>query len=369
MTIRLPTVPEDLTPALLTPLIASLHPGVSIGAVRIVEAMGYGEKNVSTSARVRIVVEYAGGASENLSRQLIVKMSLDPSVAYCAQLHAIYANEVEFYTRLRPELDIEAPRALGGYFDPVSKNYALILEDLTDKQVRFPSVMQDVSLDEVRSVLETHAQLHARYWNSPRFGKDLHWVQTHLEGDVEDLMNGLISESIRVEIDKEKFKRELIGRMGTSEPELRAGVAALKRHQATLPQTLLHGDSHIGNTYLTHDGRGGLIDWQIMVRGYAVHDVAYFITTSLPIERRRRAERDLLAFYRDRLRAHGLADPPDIESLWLEYRRAAVWGVYIGWLTCPIANYGWEVNIMAHLRVTTAFEDHETRRLLQELRT
>ena len=42
-------------------------------------------------------------------------------------------------------------------------------------------------------------------------------------------------------------------------------------------------------------------------------------------------------------------------------------GVYIGWLTCPVANYGWEVNIMAHLRVTTAFEDHRTRQLLQEL--
>jgi thiamine kinase-like enzyme len=316
---------------------------------------------------VRLRVQYSGNNSGALPTDLIVKFSLDPSVAYCAQLHAIYENEVNFYTRLRPELDIETPRSLGGYFDSESKRYMLILEDMTARAVRFPSVMEEVSVEEVRSVLDTLARLHARYWESPRFEGDLSWVQTHVQGDIEKLMSGLISESIRIEIAREKFKRELIGRMRTSEPELRRAVAVLQRHQATLPQTLLHGDPHVGNTYLTPDRRGGLIDWQIMVRGYVIHDVVYHITTALPIETRRAQERELLAFYHDRLRSYGVTNAPALESLWLEYRRAAVWGVYIGWLTCPVANYGWEVNIMAHLRVTTAFEDHRTRQLLQEL--
>jgi len=364
---KLPETPRDLTPELLTALISRTRPGARIESVDIIDAKKYGDQNVSTSARVRLRARYSGDNCADLPAELLVKFSLDPDVAYCAQLHAIYENEVNFYTRLRAEVEVETPRSLGGYFDPESKRYVLVLEDLTQAGVRFPSVMQEVSLDEVRSVLDTLARLHAKYWESPRFKTDLSWVQTHVQGDVEKLMSGLISESIRVEIDKEKFKRELIGRMRTSEPELRRGLAAVQRHQSTLPQTLLHGDPHVGNIYLTADGHGGLVDWQIMVRGYAIHDVVYLITTALPIETRRARERELLAFYQDRLRTHGVAKAPDLETLWLEYRRAAVWGVYIGWLTCPVGNYGWEVNIMAHLRVTTAFEDHGTRQLMQEL--
>ena len=65
--------------------------------------------------------------------------------------------------------------------------------------------------------------------------------------------------------------------------------------------------------------------------------------TSLPVEDRRAHERELIAYYADRLREFGVAEPPALESLWTEYRRAAVWCLYIGWLTVPVVNYGWEI--------------------------
>jgi aminoglycoside phosphotransferase (APT) family kinase protein len=227
--------------------------------------------------------------------------------------------------------------------------------------------MDELTVANVQAVLDTLARLHARYWESPRFKTDLAWVQTHVVGDVKDLMDGLIRDGIRDQISREKYKRELIGRMGTSEEELHAGLAAVQRHQSTLPQTILHGDPHVGNIYLMPDGSAGLYDWQISVRGHVIHDVVYQITTGLSIELRRKHERELLAIYLDRLGHYGVANPPSAEELWLEYRRAAIWGVYIGWLTTPIVNYGWEINIMAHLRVTAAFEDHDTRKLVAEL--
>lgn len=323
----LPTSPEELTPDALTALTRGLHAGATVTSVHIVEAKNYGEANVSTSARVVIDVRYGPGTPD-LPTRLMVKMSAGGG-SYCSQLHAIYANEVDFYNRLRPEMVIEAPLGLGGQFDSATSNYVLVMEDITSRGAFFPSIMDDFSVANVQAVLDTLARLHARYWESPRFATDLAWVQTHLAGDVETLMDGLIRDGIRGEIAKEKFKRELIGRMGTSEEALHAGVAAVKRHQATLPQTLLHGDTHIGNVYLLPDGTGGLYDWQISVRGFAMHDVVYHITTALPIETRRRAERELLGYYRDRLGHHGVRDLPSAETLWLEYRRAAIWGVYI----------------------------------------
>jgi hypothetical protein len=44
-----------------------------------------------------------------------------------------------------------------------------------------------------------------------------------------------------------------------------------------------------------------------------------------------------------------------------------IWGVYIGWLTTPVVNYGWEINVMNHLRLTTAYEDLDTAKLISEI--
>src|SRR3546814_9190384 len=85
--------------------------------------------------------------------------------------------------------------------------------------------------------------------------------------------------------------------------------------------TLLHGDTHLGNIYLLPDGRAGLLDWQLVVRGHHMHDVNYIVTTALSIGDRRNHERDLLAYYLDRLKAHGVAAAPDLEESWTEYKR------------------------------------------------
>ena len=45
-----------------------------------------------------------------------------------------------------------------------------------------------------------------------------------------------------------------------------------------------------------------------------------------------------------------------------------VWGLYIGWLITPVVNYGWEINVMNHIRLASAFEDLETGTLLRQMR-
>ena len=110
-----------------------------------------------------------------------------------------------------------------------------------------------------------------------------------------------------------------------------------------------------------------LVDWQLTSKGFALHDVSYAMATALSVAQRRRHERELLGYYRERLLAEGVRDAPADEELWLEYRRAVVWGVYIGWLTTPVVNYGWEVTVMNHLRLMTAYEDLETGKAIEAL--
>src|SRR5690606_20124041 len=89
--------------------------------------------------------------------------------------------------------------------------------------------------------------------------------------------------------------------------------------------------------------------------------------TALPIDVRRRHEQDLLRHYLGRLAAQGVAAPPGFDEAFTEYRRTLIWGVYIGWLTTSVVNYGWEINTVNLLRLTTAYDDHDTAALVAEL--
>lgn len=86
-----------------------------------------------------------------------------------------------------------------------------------------------------------------------------------------------------------------------------------------------------------------------------MHGVSYLIATALTVDRRHH-QREMLGYYRDRLCALGVSNPGSLD-LSTEYRRSMIWGFYVGLLTTPVVNHGWELTIMAHLRMMTAYED------------
>jgi Phosphotransferase enzyme family len=96
------------------------------------------------------------------------------------------------------------------------------------------------------------------------------------------------------------------------------------------PRTYLHGDLHIANTYCTHEGRIGVCDWQVGLKGSWAHDYAYLLATGLEVEDRRRWERDLLDFYLECLRASG-GDTIRREPAWTAYRQATLYP-YFAWV-------------------------------------
>lgn len=365
MTYDIPLDPQGLTPQLLTEIIGDVHPGARVEGVNIVQAMGYGETGVHSSAIATLDLTFAAGSAENLPRRVVVKMSLNFD-HWSYRLDAVYELEVNFYNRIRPSLVIEAPLSMGGRYDAESGRYVLVLEDVGARGAHMSTLMDDVSIGNVERVLETLARLHAHFWGSARFRGDLSWVQTHLGGSIERLMDKVVRPGVQGQLGIHRIEREMLERIEMTEEQLYTNIRLLKLHQLTLPQTLLHGDCHIANTYRLPDGSGGLYDWQLCLRGFAIHDVGYHITTALSIEERRRSERDLLAFYRDRLQAYGVTDPPDLETFWSEMRRGHGYGIYV-WLTAVEHHYGLEPLMVVLQRLSTAFEDHETRKMLAQL--
>ena len=361
-----PHDPRELTRESLTRLVRSLHPDIEVVDFEVRENKTFdaGTDDVSTAGRIGVDVKLAGAGAESIHPRWILKVCR-PDLGDIP----LYANEVHFYTRLAPEIEAETAACFGGEYNQESGTFGIALEDLRLRDAHFANVTSDVSLEQIRTLLSTLAALHARYWESPRFATDLAWVQPHTSGAVYTMFNHpeQVPAMIAELVESNQFKRELIEAAGQTAEGLYHEFRKLQRHQATLPQTLLHGDTHIGNTYLLPGGRAGLLDWQLLARGYCLHDVTYLLMTGLSVARRREHQQDLLAFYRERLEAHGVHDAPDPDTLWLEYRRAAVWGVYIGWLTTPIMNYGWEITVNNHIRLLTAYQDLECSAALSDL--
>ena len=272
----------------------------------------------------------------------------------------MYVNEVRFYTELRPELDLEAPRAYGGLFDLESRHFGILMEDLSLRGARFPNATLDVPIESIRDLLANLARMHASFWQSPRFELDLAWLPDRLSGGMFPVFDGIGRELIRYQVEHYEPKAALLAPLGRSVDQLWEDLWTSQRTLAAGPCTLLHGDTHIGNTYLLPDGSGGFIDFQLSVRGHWANDVAYLLATGLAHEARRKHERELLDFYLGALSRHGVDKPPSADEAWHGYRLAAIWGLVIGWLITPPVNYGPAITDANVSRLVTACRDLES---------
>lgn len=362
----LPLHPTDFTPEHLTMLIQQVYPQSAVETVTVVSGRQYGDGNASTAGRCVFDVTYVQGSSNELPQRLVVKVA---RVGALAEHEVLYRTELDFYQRIRPEITLETPKCFGSYFDTESGTFGLIMEDLEQRGAVFMSNQIDHDAQNVRSVLDVFAKLHAKYWKSERFGTDLAWLQSHNAGAFYSMNMDMsrVPAYINWVTSKWRFKQEMLQQIGASLDELHHQMAIVENHFATLPQTLLHGDGHVGNTYRVGD-KGGLLDWQLSMRGCFMHDVGYYIQTSLSVGNRRAWQRDLITSYLERLRAEGVESPPTFDEAWMAYRLTCPWNIYIGWLTADVDNYGWEICELAHLRVVAAYMDLNAAEAVDEIR-
>lgn len=364
---RIPTDAAAITPELIERLIGTLNPGVGVRNLRIRRVWQWGEGDaVSTSGRVDLELTY-DEAGAGLPRQVVLKLARPDLPAY-----PLYRNEVQVYSRLWPWTMVRTPQCLGAWFDVATGSFGLALEDLTARGARFPSVVSSPSLASLEDAIRQLARFHARHWGERAdwSAPELEWAQTHVAGELRELFThpDLVPAMIADEVANNLHKRELVQSVDETTDSLYEKVQLVQRHQSQLQQTLVHGDCHVGNTFVLPDGSMGFVDWQLSVRGYYMHDLSYLIVTALDVAQRRAHERRLVEMHLDLLRGLGVQNLPTPAEAFEEYRRAHAWNTYIGWLTCPVPNYGWEINVGNHIRLLTAYRDLDTGRAIEAIR-
>lgn len=392
---------RDLDVSGVEAMLRRLHPDVTVRAVTVLSRARCGDGIASTADRIVLDVELAPGHAAALPRRMVLKtLLLHPrlrfglpavlSLARTSRMvealpvvgraarsllfvgvglyqrffpHApdpMYVNEVRFYTEIRSRLDLEAPLVFGGLFDAANRHFGILMEDLSLRGARFPNATMEVPLDSIRDLLVNLARLHAPFWGSPRLTAELAWLPDRLSGGMFPVFDGIGRELIRYQVEQHAAKAERIAPLGRDVDQLWRDLWTSQRELAQGPCTLLHGDTHVGNTYLLPDGSGGLLDFQLAVRGHWANDVTYLLVTGLAPEERRRHERDLLGCYLDELRRRGVVAPPSADEAWRAYRLAVIWGLVIGWLITPPVNYGPEITNANLSRLVTACQDLES---------
>jgi hypothetical protein len=303
----------ELTPDWLTSALALRYPGVEVGTVEVTGVQR------GTNDRATLRVTYRTGAGPE---RLFVKR--EGSVLNRLALLALGAWDAE--ARLAAAgtpLPLEHPALLAAGVDRRRLATVVLMDDVTVGGGRPRDARLAVPVEQVRHGLLGLARLHASYWQRP-LPAALGFVRPwRLGATWAPVSWSSLAAALRLL--RRAGHADLVP-AGSDARSLERGFRAWAHAAARGPQTLLHGDPHPGNTYeLPGDGTG-FYDWQLVRSGSWVHDVGYFLTTSLAVRDRRACERELLGDYLDALAASG-APAPRFGDAWALYRRTPTYGL------------------------------------------
>jgi hypothetical protein len=235
-------------------------------------------------------------------------------------LLGIWSNECHFYRSAASRVPIGVPQAY--VVADQGSRFVLILEDLhAAGDLRLftnPDMIEGASVERAKQCLSTFAALHAAFddltaneraailppelhpFNSPN-ARVLSPVLSH----------AAIGPCHRKAPDR--FPKDMVDlyRHALSHYD------ALMDYWYREPLTLIHGDSHLGNFFVTGD-RMGMLDWQAVQWAKGIRDVQYFLINSMQEDVLAANERSLIEHYVAELGRHGVT--LDAEEAWAQYR-------------------------------------------------
>ena len=276
----------------------------------------------------------------------------------------ICEREARFYHLIGDGLRAPVPDAYYADWDDDGRgNGLVVMEDLAISPGAFGASDDELGIDAVAAGLESLAEVHGAMWGDPRLDT-WEWLAPSMgtENDTEQVIDywNYISFNLT-----DPAYESVVPRWVYDTPEVMNHVLdELSAWERELdgPRSLVHGDSHQGNSFLRASGERVWVDWQLVRKGSPWRDVCYFLVSSLTVEERRAADRDLVEHYRQRLLATGATDVPDADEAWQRYTRWPAYGSQ-AWLG-NINQWGQRNGVEMVKRHFTALEDYDTVRVL-----
>jgi aminoglycoside phosphotransferase (APT) family kinase protein len=249
----------------------------------------------------RYVLEVEG--DERAPTSLVGKFnSTDPGTLDLAAEFGVYASEVGFYRDLAADLPIPTP---GCHFAAIAadgRSFALILEDM--RPASQGDQMHGCSVAVAREAVAGLASMHAVTWNQESL-EDFGWLKCQLDSQEffyeqqASLTPGFL----------ERFAHRLEPEIVALAERMTDGYRNLLSGLLEEPSALIHWDYRADNLLIDEARRPPsvtAVDWQTVMLGPPLQDLAYFIGASLRTRNRREHEHALIEAYYDELSERGV---------------------------------------------------------------
>ena len=271
--------------------------------------------NVGQLARI-FRAHLSGGRS--CPPSVVVKIpSADRKIFQMCKRSKLYLTEDRFYRQVAPTVPMSVPALLHREFDYRTHNFVLVLEDLSTRPgggLRPGDEFAGASGEQADAAARRLAILHARYWRTPEEGGPAAHAPS-LKGFREMFYPGSRRTQQYVYMfSAARIPREFPGVLSEEEAALLQGLGPrVADHLHKLnsgPMTLIHGDYRLANMLFSRDDPGTftMLDWQATDIACGLFDLAYFITTCLDADHRRRSEGTLIETYHATLTDAGVRD-------------------------------------------------------------
>ncbi|WP_183093574.1 phosphotransferase [Nocardioides stalactiti] len=235
-----------------------------------------------------------------------------------------HSYETRFFQQIQPSLEdltvrpFLARHGIGG-------RYVIVFEDLALRgDVTFLNADDECTKEHAEGVIDLLAKLHGRFWRSPRFSTDLAWLETYSRRPGYPFMRQLFKWSEKRFMNQDREVPDSVRRLTKTYVD---NQDVFVKVWESMPMTLCHGDTHLGNTFSDPDGTAGIYDWQVFHKMNGLRDVAYFLMHSIPTELRRAEQENLLRRYLAGLAEHGAGgEVPSFDEAFDRYRLLTIDG-------------------------------------------
>ncbi len=300
---QVPSTMDDVTPEWLEAALRearSLPPGTGVASLGV-EPLGAGVGLLGELARLRPV--YSGAACD-LPATLILKLpSAHEANRARGNQFGFYGREIRFYDEVAAKLELRVPRCFHAAMDDDAGSFALVLEDLGG--LGAADQVEGLREDQAMIAVEHIARFHASWWDAPEL-EALHWLPPS-DGPV----------TMQAAPAYRECWPMFLERFGRYVPEggVAVGKAVGEAYEELLevggmrPWTIVHCDFRLDNMFfgaVGSDDEFALVDWQLSTKGGGCYDIAYLLCQSMPVERRRAVEEQVLRRWWDVLVERGV---------------------------------------------------------------
>ncbi|MEY4197377.1 MAG: hypothetical protein RL482_1469 [Actinomycetota bacterium] len=287
-----------------------LAPISGVAKLKISSISPIGTGQMAESYRVKFLQE----SGEKIESVVVKVPSQNVNSRSASRATRCYELETSFYSSLRNSLKVDTPKCFHVWYDALSDDFVLVLEDI--KNANQGDQITGATVEQADAAINQLVNLHAPMWGSEKLNQ-IEWLPKHslnVATGTSQLLRSVFAGFA------ERFSDKVNSEIISLGERL---VSKIDRYYGAFPTllTVAHRDFRLDNLLFTPQGNKigvKVVDWQTVGAMPGASDLGYFIGASFTVEGRRDYEQTLVQSYCERLAAQKI----DVSNneIWAQYR-------------------------------------------------